>query len=64
MKKVTKEFPNEHYLENDVVVEIEFPSGEVIITSYVKNCGRRRFERVKMTGVQAIGLKLMLNENF
>lgn len=64
MEKVTKEFISEHYLGNDIVIDIDIPSGQTTITSYVKNTGRRRFERIKLNAIQSIALKNMLNENY
>lgn len=62
MAIIKKEFIADHYLQQDIVVEIDPPSAEVIITAYTKNTGRRRFERVKLNSLQAQGLKKMLNE--
>lgn len=62
MAKIRKEFIAEHYLGQDIIVEFDQPSAELTISSYTKNTGRRRFERVKLNSIQAQGLKDMLNE--
>lgn len=62
MEKIRKEFPASHYLGKDIVVVFDQPSGELTITSYTKNTGRRRFEMVVLNAIQSQGLKDMLNE--
>jgi hypothetical protein len=64
MANVKKEFINDHWLGCDIVVEFEQVSGELTITSYAKNTGRRRFEQVKLNAIQSMGLKEMLSEKY
>ncbi len=48
------EAKSEHYLENDIFINIDDDLGTVEITSFVKNTGHRRFERVKLNKEQSL----------